>query len=186
MQSNNPTGSGKRRMLLGEITTVHGIRGEVVVRSYTADPAAVAGYGPLETEDGSRSIDLTVHRVTPKGGVIASVRGIADRTAAEKLRGTKLFIARDKMPEPEPGFYYHEDLVGLTVVSADGAIVGRVAAIHNFGAGDIVEVRLDGRKETELFPFTNAVVPNVDIAAGRLTLVPPMSVEGEPSSVEEE
>lgn len=179
MPDKNSAGGGRRRVLLGEITTVHGIRGEVVVRTYTQDPAGIAAYGPLETEDGSRFFEIMVRRVTPKGGVIAAVRGIADRTQAEKLRGMKLYVGRDRLPEPEPGTYYHEDLAGLTAVGPDGAVIGCVVGVQNFGAGDLLEVRLDGGRDTEFYPFTDAVVPVVDIAAGRLTLVPPESIDGE-------
>jgi 16S rRNA processing protein RimM len=162
----------KTRVLLGEITTVHGVRGDVVIRSHTADPADIASYGELETADGRKMPPIRVIRVTDRG-VIAHIAGIDDRTAAEALRGTGLWIARANLPAAAEGEYYHADLVGLAAVAPDGTSVGTVAAVDNFGAGDLLEIRLAGSNITEYVPFTNAFVPTVDIAAGKLTVVMP-------------
>ena len=160
------------RILIGRIKGAHGIRGEVLVTSFAADPEDLGGYGPLESEDRSRTIELAVIRLTPKG-VVARVAGIADRTAAEALAGLDLYIDRDRLPEPEPDAFYHADLIGLDAVTADGRILGRIVDVPNYGAGDLLEIRLDGGRKTELIPFTDAYVPSIDLAAGRVTVVPP-------------
>ena len=167
----------KRRVLLGEIGPAHGIRGEVLVRSYTGAPGDIAAYGPLKDETGCKTLTLDVVRLTDKG-VVVRVAGVGDRTAAEKLRGTKLYVARDKLPATEAGEYYHNDLIGLEAVTAEGDPFGHVVAVQNFGAGDLIEIRLAGSKATELIPFEAAFVPHVDIGQGRLTVVLPIAVEG--------
>ena len=160
----------RRRVLLGEITSVHGIRGDVVIRSYTAEPSEIGSYGALEDESGQREFTLAVKRATDKG-VIACVNGISDRTVAERLRGTKLYIARERLPDAGRNEYYHSDLLGLAAVDPNGNSVGSVIGIHNFGAGDIIEIRIEGTSHTEMLPFTHATVPTVDINAGRLVVV---------------
>lgn len=162
-----------RPILLGEITGVHGIRGDVVVRSYAAAPEDIAAYGLLDDEGGRRAITLAVVRVTAKG-VVARVAGVNDRSAAEKLKGVKLYVDRARLPEAENGAYYHYDLIGLAAVDPDGAPIGEIVAVHNFGAGDILEVRLAGGRSSELLPFTDAVVPEVDIRAGRVVIAMPV------------
>ncbi|MEQ1717389.1 MAG: ribosome maturation factor RimM [Hyphomicrobium sp.] len=180
--SNSP--NSKSRILLGTIATVHGIRGEIVVRAFTGDPAAIASYGPLSDKDDKRRFKLRVVRVTPKG-VIARVEGIADRTAAETLRGIDLYVERAKLPKPADGEYYHTDLIGLDVRDPAGVKIATVANVSNFGAGDLLEVRFEGANATEYIPFTNVYVPQVDIAAGFVTVVMPELVgEEEPASEE--
>lgn len=170
----------KRRVLLGEIGPAHGIRGEVLIRSYAGAPEDIAAYGALEDETGARSFELNVVRVSGKG-VVARIADIGDRTAAEKLRGTKLYVSRDRLPEAADGEYYHSDLIGLEAVSPEGEALGHVVAVQNFGAGDLLEIRLAGRKTTEFIPFEAAFVPHVDIPAGRVTAILPVVVEGEQS-----
>jgi 16S rRNA processing protein RimM len=160
-------------ILLGRITGAHGIRGEVVVHSFAAVSEDIAAYGPLSNEAGTRSFVLKVVRLTPKGAVIARIVGVTDRTAAEALRGTELYVARDKLPPPAEGEFYYTDLVGLAAVSPEGAPLGEITGVHNFGAGDLVEVRLAGKADTELVPFTDAFVPSVDIAGRRVVIVLP-------------
>ncbi len=161
-----------RRVLLGVVAGAHGIRGEVVVRSYTDAPADIAAYGPLGDAAGTRLVKLRVVRVTAKG-VIARVEGVSDRNAAEALKGLELYVDRAALPPADEDEYYHADLIGMTVIDADGRDVGTVVAIQNFGAGDLLEYRLEGQKRTELLPFNAAFVPNVDLAAGRVTIAPP-------------
>lgn len=168
-----PNPKSAKRVLLGEITSAHGVRGEIVVRSYTAEPEDIATYGPLENETGDRQYKLTVKRVTPKG-LIAVVDGVADRTAAEKLRGTKLYVARDRLPALAPGEYYHADLIGLAAVAPDGEPIGSVIGIANYGAGDLLDIRLKGTKRSELVLLDPAFVPEVDITGGRVTVVMPV------------
>ncbi|MGD9785743.1 MAG: ribosome maturation factor RimM [Hyphomicrobiaceae bacterium] len=165
-----------RRVLLGEITGAHGVRGEVLVRSYTAEPADIATYGALTDDKGGAALMLKVVRTTPKGALVVRVHGVSDRNAAEALMGRKLFVARSAMPEPESDDFYHADLVGLSAVDSEGATVGTVVAVANYGAGDILEIRLLGGRQTELLPFTKAFVPVVDLAAGKVGVVLPVSL----------
>ena len=160
------------RILLGHISTAHGIRGEVVVKSLTEDPADIAAYGPLSDEDGGRTFEIEVVRVTKKG-VIARLKGVTDRNAAEALRGTKLFVDREKLPKPDVDEIYHADIIGLTACRGDGSEVGEIVAVQNFGAGDLLEIRLAGKRRTEFVPFNETFVPELDIAAGRVVVVMP-------------
>ncbi len=157
------------RICLGVIVGAKGLRGEVRVKSFTERPADVAAYGPLSTDDG-RAFALTVTGKA-QGVVIARIKGVADRTAAEKLKGTKLYVARDALPETDDGSYYHTDLVGLAAELSTGETLGTITAVYNFGAGDVVEVKMaDGR--SELVPFSEAAIAGVDIAGGKVTINP--------------
>lgn len=166
------------RVILGHITGVHGIKGEVVVRTYTADPEDLDAYGPLGDEAGQRAFTVEALRVTPKG-VVVRFKGVTDRTTAEGLKGRALTVARAALPAPDADEFYHADLIGLTAVAPDGAVVGKVIAVQNFGAGDLLEIKRAGSKETDFVPFTDPCVPSVDLAAKRLTVVIPEMV-GEP------
>ena len=148
---------------LGAIAGAFGVRGEARIKSFCADPAAIAGYAPLTTEDG-RSFTLRITREIA-GAFAARLSGVDTREQAEALRGTRLYAPRDRLPPAGEDEYYHADLIGLEVVDTGGAVLGRVRAIHDFGAGDVIEVA--GPRELML-PFTRAAVPTVDIAAGRL------------------
>jgi len=171
-----------KRVLLAEITGVHGIRGEIVVRTHTADPEAIATYGALQDASGARELRLHVVRVTPKG-VVARVSGVADRTAAEALKGTKLYVDRARLPQTDEAEFYHTDLIGLEARDALGMRIGEIVSVANFGAGDLLEVRFDDRRETEFLPFSEACVPKVDIGAGFAVIVPPaMTGEPEPAN----
>lgn len=161
------------RMLLGHIGAAHGIRGEVMIRTYTADPADIAAYGPLSDEAGVLTFRISVVRVTDKG-VVARITGVQDRTAAEALRGTALYIERHMLPAAAEREYYHADLVGLAVLGPDGARIGEVVAVQNFGAGDLLEIRLTGTSRTELIAFTDDFVPTVDLAARTATVILPV------------
>jgi 16S rRNA processing protein RimM len=159
------------RVLVGAIAGAHGVRGAVRIRSVTDDPAAVAAYGPLFDETGTRTLVLKVVGPT-KGGIIAEIDGVRDRTAAEALQGTRLYVPRTALPAPAADEFYQADLVGLAVETPDGAALGRVRAVQNFGAGDLLEVeRADG--STVSLPFTRAAVPVVDVAGGRIVADPP-------------
>ncbi len=164
-----------RKVLLGHIAGAHGIRGEVLVKSYTEAPDDIGAYGPLTDEKSGRQLQLKVLRVTPKG-VVARIAGISDRNAAEALKGARLVVDRERLPEPEAEEYYHADLIGLAAVDTAGAEIGCVAAVVNYGAGDLVEIALSGSRKTELIPFTPAFVPTVDIAGGRVVVVVPVAV----------
>ncbi|HRK17797.1 MAG TPA: ribosome maturation factor RimM [Hyphomicrobiaceae bacterium] len=165
---------GGRRILLGQITGAHGIKGEVTIRAHTETPEGLMAYGALTASDG-RSVTISQVRPTNKG-IIARIAGVGDRTTAESLRGLDLFVDRARLPEPEDGAYYLEDLIGLTAVSQDGATIGTVRAVENYGAGDILVVTLVHGGDDVMVPFRDAFVPDVDIKGGRVTIVPPVMV----------
>ena len=160
------------RICLGQIGAAHGVRGEVHLHSFTADPVAIATYGPLESEDG-RVFEIESLRPA-KDHFVATFSGIADRNAAEELVNIKLYVPRNRLPEPqEPDEFYHVDLIGLAVVDRDGQTRGTVIAVHNFGAGDLIEVQPDAGGKTELLPFDAINVPKVDLDARRIVVDPP-------------
>jgi 16S rRNA processing protein RimM len=161
-----------QRILLGRIVGAHGIRGEVVIDSYAGEPGDIGAYGPLSSEDGSKQLEIKVVRVTPKG-VVARVSGVADRNGAEALRGTALYALRSRLPATAEDEFYYADLAGLRADNEAGERIGSVVTVQNYGAGDLLEVRLDGVTVTELIPFTDAYVPVVDVAAGRVVVVIP-------------
>ena len=162
---------------VARIGAAHGVRGAVKLWTFTEDPLAVKHYGPLTTKDGTRQFEVT-HAREAKDHLVATLKGIATREEAERLNGVELYIARDKLPETDEGEYYHADLIGLAAVTAADAPIGRVIAIHNFGAGDIIEIApLEGA--TLLLPFTNAVVPTVDIKAGKVVIELPGEIIGD-------
>ena len=167
-----------QRILLADIVSAHGIRGDVVLRTYTADPEAISSYGTLSDESGRRTFEIASARATNKG-VVARIKGVATRTDAEALRGTKLYVARSALPAPDDGDYYHTDLIGLAAQAPDGVPIGRIVAVQNFGAGDLLEIQLAGSKDSEFVPFTDACVPTVDIAGGTVVVIMPVMV-GEP------
>jgi 16S rRNA processing protein RimM len=168
--------AGGGRVCLGQFGAAHGVRGEVRLRSFTADPSAIASYGPLESEDG-RVFEIETMRPA-KDHFVARVSGIADRNAAELLKNVKLYVPRERLPEPdEADEFYHADLIGLAVVDRDGQKLGTVVAIHNFGAGDLIEMRPQGGGKTELLPFDEVHVPMVDIAAGKIVAVWPQAID---------
>jgi 16S rRNA processing protein RimM len=159
------------RVCLGQIGAAHGVRGEVRLRSFTSDPQAIAGYGPLETEDG-RIFEIEAIRPA-KDHFVARLSGVCDRNAAEQLSKVKLYVPRERLPEPEePDEFYHADLIGLAVLDPAGQSLGTVIAVHNFGAGDLIEVQPDTGGKTELIPFDEAHVPVVDVPAGRIVISP--------------
>lgn len=164
--------SEDKRICLGKITDAHGIRGELRIRTYTEAPEDIGAYGPLEDEAGDRRFSLLKIR-SVKGGVVARLDGIRDRTQAETLKGTLLFVDRAKLPDQDDGVWYHTDLIGLAAIDANGAALGEVVSVQNYGAGDLLEIRPVDGSATLLIPFTEDVVPNVDIAGGSLSINPP-------------
>ena len=162
---------------VARIGAAHGVRGAVKLWTFTEDPLAVKAYGPLLTKDGARSFEVATAREA-KGHLVATLKGIATREDAERLNGLELYVAREKLPATEEDEYYHADLIGLAAVNAANEPIGRVAAIHNFGAGDIIEIA-PPQGSTMLLPFTNAVVPSVDLAAGRVVIELPDEIAGE-------
>ncbi len=162
------------RILLAKIGTAHGVRGEVRVKAFTGDPAALGRYGPLWAEDGRL---FEIERLRPaKEVVVAKFRGIDDRNAAEALNGTPLYVDRERLPDPEEDEYYHADLIGLAAETSAGERLGTVVAIHDFGAGDIVEIA-PPEGPSLLVPFTKETVPAVDLAAARIVIELPEETE---------
>jgi 16S rRNA processing protein RimM len=166
------------RICIAKFGAAHGVRGEIRLWPYTDDPLAVAGYGPLETEDGKRRFEIASARAA-KDHLVARIKGIDTRNDAEKLNGLELFVARDKLPATGDGEFYHADLIGLAAVTTADQPLGRIIAVHNFGAGDIIEIASGNGGETKLLPFSDAVVPTVDLASGRAVIVLPNEIEGD-------
>jgi 16S rRNA processing protein RimM len=160
------------RICVARIGAAHGLRGEVRLNSFTADPMAVTQYGALMTEDGGRRFEIESCR-PGKGFLVVRFKGIVDRTAAEQVTNLDLYVPRDRLPAPAPDEFYHADLIGLCAVGKDGNQIGTVVAIHDFGAGDLLEIRPQAGGSTVMLPFNDAVVPEIDIAGGRIVVVPP-------------
>jgi 16S rRNA processing protein RimM len=159
------------RVCVGLVTAAHGVRGAVRVKSFTAVPEDIAHYGPVEDETGQRRFMLAIIGAA-RGTLIVRLPGIEDRDRAEALRGLRFYLPRAALPTPQAEEYYHADLVGLAAVLTDGTPVGQVRAIHDFGAGDVIEIARPAAPPA-LVPFTRAVVPSVDLAAGKLVIDPP-------------
>ena len=167
-----------RRILVGRFGAPHGIRGEVRLQSFTQEPKAIAGYSPLAASDG-RAFTLVSVRLVKDNMLVARVAGISDRTAAEGLTGLELTVDRAALPPPDADEFYIADLVGMRAVDSAGEAIGTIIGVPNYGGGDLVEVRPVAGGETLLFPFTRAVVPEIDFAAGSLTIVPPAETDAE-------
>ena len=161
----------ERRVLMGLVLGVHGIKGAVRILSYAAEPEDIASYGPLEDESGGRKFSLTVVGKA-RGAVLAEVEGIGDRDAATALKGTKLYVRRSALPTPAEGEFYWDDLVGLRAELKGGTALGEVTAVHDYGGGPSLEVKREAGASV-MVPFTNRVVPVVDLEAGRLVIDPP-------------
>ncbi len=155
------------RICIGAISGAFGVTGEVRLKSFCSTPSDIAAYGALSSEDGARQFHVTLTKPVA-GGFGARIAGVTTREAAETLRGTSLFVDRDRLPSLPDDEFYHADLVGLEVLDTGGEPLGKVIAVHNHGAGDILEISLTRHKSALLLPFTKAIVPNVDLAAGRL------------------
>ena len=165
------------RIRVARIGAAHGVRGEVKLWSFTQDPSAVADYGPLETEDGARTFNIETMRAA-KDHFVARIAGVDGREAAEQLRNLDLFVPREKLPPiEEPDTFYHADLVGMAAVTPEGAPLGAVTAVHNFGAGDLIEIASTAGGEPLLLPFTETVVPKIDTALRQITVVLPSVIE---------
>lgn len=166
------------RILVAEVGAPHGLKGEVRLLSFTAEPAAVKDYSPLISEDG-REFAIETLRPGP-GALLVRFRGISDRDAAARLRHLRLYVPRERLPPPEEAeTFYHADLIGLAAITRDGNRLGTVVAVHNFGAGDLIEIAYEAAASTVLVPFTKAAVPVVDMAAGHLIIDPPRGLLGE-------
>lgn len=159
-------------LLLGVIVGAKGIKGEVKIKSFTEYPEDIAAYGPLRDASGKTTFELKVVGVS-KGLPVVRIKGISDRNAAEALKGVELYVSRDRLPETEEAEeYYHADLIGLPVFFQDGKKFGTILRLHDFGAGDMLEIVPDGKgaKAAVLVPFTVEMVPEVDVAGGRVVV----------------
>jgi len=170
----------KDRVLLGVVAAPHGIRGAVRIKSFTEDPMSLGAYGPLSDESGRKE-----YRVEPlsaaRGAVLARIEGVADRTAAEALRGLRLYVERSALPETGEREWYEADLIGLAAVGKDGRDWGKVIAFHDFGAGSMMEV-----SGGAMLPFTDAVVPEIDVPGGKVVVDPPAGLLAGGAAKEEE
>jgi 16S rRNA processing protein RimM len=164
------------RVIVAKIGAAHGVRGEVRLWTFTQDPMAITAYGPLETEDGRRSFEIESVRAG-KDHLVARLKGVADRDAAAALTNVELYVPRERLPPAEEDEYYYSDLVGLDAVNEQGLQIGVVHAIHNFGAGDLIEITPFGSGGTVMLPFTETTVPKIDLAAKQIVIVPPAEVE---------
>ncbi|WP_292289231.1 ribosome maturation factor RimM [Marivita sp.] len=160
------------KVCVGAIAGAFGVRGDVRLKSFTSNPEDIGSYAPLETEDGTRSFTVKITRQI-KNGLAARLSGVSTKEDADALRGTQLFVPRDRLPTLPDDEFYHADLMGLEVVDTGGAPLGKVMAVINNGADDLLELRAPGQKQTVLLPFTKAVVPTVDLAQGRIVADPP-------------
>ena len=163
------------RVCVAQIGAAHGIRGDVKLWSFTADPLAIKQYGPLETEDGAARFKIASLR-TAKDHLVVRFAGIDDRNAAERLTNLRLFVPRTRLPATQADEFYHADLIGLKAVDAQGHEFGTVIAVQNFGAGDLLEIKTPEGRETVMLPFTVTTVPAVDIAGGRIVIDPPQGL----------
>ena len=190
-------GPGKGLILLGRFGAPHGVRGDVRLQSFTSDPLAIATYDGLTDKSGARNFKLLSVRPQGKDMLVAKVEGVDDRGGAEALNRVELYLPRERLPAPEEDEFYVADLVGLRAETREGAHIGVIVAVRNFGAGDILEIALAhgaerlsdfsdeakrGKRggETLMFPFTKTVVPSIDLAAGRVVIAPPAEIKGGP------
>jgi 16S rRNA processing protein RimM len=166
------------RICVARIGAAHGTGGEVRLWPYTTRAEDVAAYGPLQTADGTRVFEIVSLR-SGKDFMVARLKGVANRAAAEALCNTDLYVPRERLPAPEPDEFYHADLIGLRAEDLAGKAIGTVVAVHNFGAGDILEIAPEAGGETLMLPFSAAAVPSVEIAAGRVVVVLPEEISAE-------
>ncbi|MFC5737849.1 ribosome maturation factor RimM [Sinirhodobacter huangdaonensis] len=164
------------RVCVGAIAGAFGVKGEARLKSFCSTPEDIATYGPLWLEDGARSFTVTLTRPVT-GGMGARLTGLATKEEIDALKGATLWADRDRLPSLPDDEFYHTDLIGLPVFDAGGVQIGKVRAVQNFGAGDILEIFAPGRKTTLMLPFTRAVVPTVDLKAGRIIADPPEELE---------
>ena len=167
-----------RLIALGVFGAPQGVRGEIRVKSYTADPAAVGGYGPLTDSAGTRRFVLKIVRPLRDDMLVARVEGVTTREAAAALRNVEIYARRSQLPPPDAEEFYYSDLIGLAAMTPDGEAFGRVLAVVNHGAGDLLEIaRPEG--PSALLAFTKQVVPEIDFAGGRIVVRPPPEIDGE-------
>jgi 16S rRNA processing protein RimM len=165
--STQPTNDG--RICVGVVTGVHGLKGLVRVKPFTETPEAVTAYGSVETEDGSRHLELEFANKTGKGQIAVRIAGVTDRDAAEALKGQRLYVRRERLPAPEAGEFYYADLIGLAAQRMSGVSIGTVRGVYDFGAGDVLEIA-DAAGALTMVPFTLDAVPEIDLAGRRVVV----------------
>ncbi|MGO8799149.1 MAG: ribosome maturation factor RimM [Roseiarcus sp.] len=171
--------AASRLIPLGVFGAPHGVRGELRVKSYTRDPAAIGRYGDLTDKAGARTFKIAALRPLRDDMLVVRLAGVGSRLDAEKLAGVELFVAREQLPAPSDEEFYHDDLIGLEAVTRVGETLGRVVALHNFGAGDILEIAPAAGGETLMLPFSKAVAVEIDLGKRRIVIVPPDEIDGE-------
>lgn len=177
----------KDRILVGRFGAPHGVRGEVRLQSFTGVPDAIAAYKPLFDASATRQFTIQALRPVKNAMFVARIKGIDDRAGAESLTNLELFAPRDCLPEPAEDEFYLADLIGLAAADEAGEAIGRVVNVVNFGGGDILEIAPKDGGQTLLLPFSKAVVPRIDMKAGRLTIAPPVEIDAsEPSGADSE
>ena len=175
----------KRRICLGAIAGAHGVRGEFKVKTFTEAAENIAAYGPLESENGDLHFTISVIRELKEGLVLARAREVTTRDAAETLKGVRLYIDRDALPPPAEDEFYYEDLIGLAAQTEAGAPLGRVAAVHDFGAGDILELKeIPGRKAALMVRFSHETVPDIRLEEGLIVIASDALIEESPGNPE--
>lgn len=173
------TDASSSRVAVGVFGAPHGVRGEMRLKSFTGDPLAITDYAPLTDKSGQRRYVLKKARPFKDDLLIVSVEGVTDRDAAAKLTNLELYASRDVMPPAEEDEFYHADLIGLQAKDPDGKIIGFVLAMHNFGAGDIIEIKPVDGGQTLLLPFTKTIVPHINLTDETITIIMPEEIEGE-------
>jgi 16S rRNA processing protein RimM len=168
-----------RLILMGVFGAPQGVRGEIRVKSLTGYPSAIGAYGPLTDKGGTRAFAFESLRPLKDDMLVARLAGVSTREAAETLKGVELFARRDQLPPPNDDEFYYDDLVGLEAVDAEGAPLGRIVSLMNYGGGDVLEIAPAQGGETLLLPFTKRVAPRIDFDAGRIVIEPPREVEDE-------
>jgi 16S rRNA processing protein RimM len=168
-----------RLIAVGIFGAPHGVRGELRVKSYTEDPGAIGAYGSLTDKTGRAIFKLTAARVTRDRMLVVRLAGVDSREDAEKLTGVELFVAREQLPPLSDDEFYHDDLVGLEALTDGGDRLGRVVALHNFGAGDILEIAPASGGETLMLPFNKTIAIEIDLGKGRIVIAPPREIEGQ-------
>lgn len=162
---------------MGRFGAPHGVRGELRLQSFTGDPLAIADYVPLTDKSGKKTFTLLNLRPQGKDMLVVRLKDVDDRDGAQALNGVELYLARDKLPAPDPDEFYLADLEGLRAETTTGEVIGRVVALRNFGAGDILEIAPASGGDTLMYPFTKAVAPIIDLAGGRIVVEPPADIE---------
>lgn len=164
--------SDHKRICLGAFAGAHGVKGDTLIKAFTETPRSVAAYGPVETEDGARSFTFQYLRDHKPGLVIVRAPEIASREDAAALKGVRFYVDRTALPAPDEDEFYLDDLVGLRAVDETGADAGRVTAVHNFGAGDLIELGdIPSVNGPRIVTFTKETAPSVDLAGGRITIL---------------